>query len=166
MRDIYSQDKRREIMSRIRGAGNRATELRLIAIFKAASITGWRRKQSLQKRPDFVFREQRVAVFVDGCFWHGCPTHGRRPATNTEFWDKKLKEISLATASISVPKAGSNDAPASYPVPTLETRLLARAHHNPAQCPLRRHRNVVSLGTLTEPRRLKRHPSSPSGGLF
>lgn len=41
-------------------------------------------------RPDFVFRQQRVAVFVDGCFWHGCPTHGTRPRQNRKFWDAKI----------------------------------------------------------------------------
>ncbi len=41
-------------------------------------------------RPDFVFRAQRVAVFVDGCFWHGCPTHGTRPRQNRKFWDEKI----------------------------------------------------------------------------
>ena len=41
-------------------------------------------------RPDFVFRTQRVAVFVDGCFWHGCPTHGTRPRQHRKFWDEKI----------------------------------------------------------------------------
>ena len=41
-------------------------------------------------RADIVFTKARVAVFVDGCFWHGCPTHGRRPKANTGYWDAKL----------------------------------------------------------------------------
>lgn len=41
-------------------------------------------------RPDFVFRKLRLAVFVDGCFWHGCPLHGAHPKNNEEFWKKKL----------------------------------------------------------------------------
>jgi len=41
-------------------------------------------------RPDIVFPHRRVAVFVDGCFWHSCPVHGRRPATNSEYWRAKL----------------------------------------------------------------------------
>jgi len=41
-------------------------------------------------RPDFVFRAQRVAVFVDGCFWHGCPRHATRPKQNRKFWDAKI----------------------------------------------------------------------------
>jgi len=41
-------------------------------------------------KPDFVFPDQRLAVFVDGCFWHGCPLHGTNPATNREFWSEKI----------------------------------------------------------------------------
>jgi DNA mismatch endonuclease (patch repair protein) len=41
-------------------------------------------------RPDVAFTRRRVAVFVDGCFWHGCPTHGQVPATNVAFWTAKL----------------------------------------------------------------------------
>lgn len=41
-------------------------------------------------RPDIVFTKARVAVFVDGCFWHCCPEHGSRPATNQDYWEPKL----------------------------------------------------------------------------
>ena len=41
-------------------------------------------------RPDFVFRKERVIIFVDGCFWHGCPIHGTRPKDNRAFWRKKI----------------------------------------------------------------------------
>lgn len=41
-------------------------------------------------RPDFAFRKQRVVIFVDGCFWHGCPKHGTRPKGNRVFWRKKI----------------------------------------------------------------------------
>ncbi|MCY4557298.1 MAG: very short patch repair endonuclease [Chloroflexi bacterium] len=42
-------------------------------------------------RPDVVFPRRKVAVFVDGCFWHSCPTHGQRPKANAPYWDTKLK---------------------------------------------------------------------------
>jgi DNA mismatch endonuclease, patch repair protein len=42
-------------------------------------------------RPDLVFPRQRVAVFVDGCFWHGCPDHGTRPVTNADYWLLKIE---------------------------------------------------------------------------
>jgi DNA mismatch endonuclease (patch repair protein) len=41
-------------------------------------------------RPDIVFTRKRVAVFVDGCFWHVCPEHGRQPRSNSAYWDAKL----------------------------------------------------------------------------
>lgn len=41
-------------------------------------------------RPDIVFIGARVAVFVDGCFWHGCPRHFRVPTTNARYWKEKI----------------------------------------------------------------------------
>lgn len=46
--------------------------------------------EGMRIRPDVVFAAARVAVFVDGCFWHGCPEHGRRPVSNSEYWGPKL----------------------------------------------------------------------------
>lgn len=77
-------------MSRIRGHGNKDTELALIKFFRRHQITGWRRKQAVFGKPDFVFLKLRLAVFVDGCFWHGCPIHASLPRNNAEFWKKKL----------------------------------------------------------------------------
>lgn len=91
MADTFSKQKRSEVMALIRSHGNKATELRLIAIFREAGIAGWRRKQSLPGKPDFLFRKQRLAVFVDGCFWHGCPKCYRRPASNQTYWDEKIQ---------------------------------------------------------------------------
>lgn len=42
-------------------------------------------------RPDVVFTRRHLAVFVDGCFWHGCPAHGRRPSTNSRYWNAKIE---------------------------------------------------------------------------
>ncbi|MFZ0827957.1 MAG: very short patch repair endonuclease [Verrucomicrobiia bacterium] len=77
-------------MSRIRGRGNKDTELTLIKLLRRGHITGWRRHQPVFGKPDFVFRQARLAVFVDGCFWHGCPKHCKTPAGNRAFWKKKL----------------------------------------------------------------------------
>lgn len=94
-------------MSRIRGEGNKTTELALAAAFRRSGIKGWRRhvviklpfgpqvakregKTHLVVRPDFVFRREMVAVFVDGCFWHRCPLHSKVPENNREFWERKL----------------------------------------------------------------------------
>ncbi len=77
-------------MARIRGTGNQSTELRLIALMRAHGITGWRRHWPVFGKPDFVFPKRRLAVFVDGCFWHGCPRHFTRPKSRQAFWDDKI----------------------------------------------------------------------------
>ncbi|MBI3416101.1 MAG: DNA mismatch endonuclease Vsr [Verrucomicrobia bacterium] len=88
--DTLTAVERSERMSRIRSHGNRATELRLIALMREHRITGWRRGAPLLGKPDFVFRAAKLAVFVDGCFWHGCPRHARIPKTRVAFWKAKL----------------------------------------------------------------------------
>jgi len=100
MADVFTKAKRSEVMSRIRGRGNKDTELALAKIFRAQRITGWRRQAEIRGRavasvydrrkagarraplqkpfrvkPDFVFIKLKLAIFVDGCFWHGCPKH-------------------------------------------------------------------------------------------
>ena len=90
MADVYSQAERSKLMAKVRSKGNKDTELRLVAIFKAHGITGWRRHRPVFGKPDFVFPAERIAVFVDGCFWHGCPRHYRAPAQNGDFWVRKL----------------------------------------------------------------------------
>ena len=77
-------------MARIRGSGNAATELRMVALFRAHGITGWRRNARVFGKPDFVFRLERVALFVDGCFWHGCPRHATQPRTRAAYWAAKF----------------------------------------------------------------------------
>ncbi len=77
-------------MSRIRGRGNRDTEIALAKLLRTNGITGWRRNQTVFGKPDFVFPIQHIAVFVDGCFWHGCAKHSNMPASNRPFWKAKL----------------------------------------------------------------------------
>lgn len=89
--DIYSKAKRSEIMSGIRGKGNEKTEVRLAKLMRAAGLRGWRRHLPIPGRPDFSFRKQRVAVFVDGCFWHGCPKCFQLPKQNRGFWKAKIE---------------------------------------------------------------------------
>ena len=83
--------QRSAIMSKIRSRGNRSTELRMVHLLRLGSIKGWRRHARLPGTPDFVFPRARVALFVDGCFWHGCPEHYVAPAINAEFWRAKLE---------------------------------------------------------------------------
>lgn len=142
MPDVFTKEKRSDVMSRIRSRGNKKTELALMRVFRERHIVGWRRHvrvhglelmenslrtnaaaavggssvvrekgggykvgapgagtssrrllrggEGVTVRPDFVFREKKVAVFVDGCFWHGCPKCYIRPRQNQKFWDAKF----------------------------------------------------------------------------
>lgn len=90
MADVFDRQKRSEVMARIRGRGNKDTELALLVLLRRHRIKGWRRGTSVFGRPDFTFVREKVAVFVDGCFWHGCPKHSNLPVNNREFWARKL----------------------------------------------------------------------------
>ncbi|MCX7004236.1 MAG: very short patch repair endonuclease [bacterium] len=92
MADIVSKSIRSEIMAKVRSCGNKSTELKLIYLFRQYSIIGWRRNYKLTGKPDFVFPQKRIAIFVDGCFWHGCPRHCRMPKSNHRFWTNKIVE--------------------------------------------------------------------------
>lgn len=88
MTDVLTPEQRRRCMSRIRNR-NTLPELALRKRLWAAGMR-FRLKYPLTGKPDLVFVGARVAVFVDGCFWHGCPEHGQIPKTNTEFWAAKI----------------------------------------------------------------------------
>lgn len=90
MMDTVSPCKRSWIMARVRSVGNRSTELKLVRMMRQHKIVGWRRNSALPGRPDFIFQQARVAVFVDGCFWHGHPTKCRIPKTNRRYWIAKI----------------------------------------------------------------------------
>jgi DNA mismatch endonuclease (patch repair protein) len=109
-RDPLTSRQRSRLMAKIRPTGNRSTEGALAVAFRRAGVKGWRRHvrvrlnttrsrtrpshaEGAQARytcPDFIFPRLRVAVYVDGCFWHGCPQHGTAPTQNSIFWREKL----------------------------------------------------------------------------
>ena len=83
--------ERSRAMAAVRGRGNKTTELRLRMALVRSRIQGWIcNESSLPGKPDFYFAEQKLAVFVDGCFWHGCSRCGHVPKTNNSFWAAKL----------------------------------------------------------------------------
>ena len=89
MADVFNQSKRSQIMSRVRSRNNKSTELKLIQIFKENRIKGWKRGYPVKGHPDFVFLDKKIAIFVDGCFWHGHDCRNTRPSDNAEYWAKK-----------------------------------------------------------------------------
>lgn len=91
MSDVFTEEKRSAVMARIRSRGNADTELVIVRVFRELQISGWRRHQKYPGKPDFVFPKRKIAIFVDGCFWHFCPKHGRMPTSNILFWRSKLE---------------------------------------------------------------------------
>ncbi len=84
-------DRHSKTMASVRATNNRTTELRFRLALVRAGVRGWQMHCSaLTGNPDFYFPESRVAVFVDGCFWHGCPRCGHTPKTNSQFWREKI----------------------------------------------------------------------------
>ncbi len=91
MPETFSKEERSEIMRRVRGRDT-SLELRLRKLLWAEGLRGYRlHRSSLPGKPDLAFGKDRVAVFVDGCFWHGCPECYRRPKNNAEYWSAKLE---------------------------------------------------------------------------
>lgn len=79
-------------MASVRSRGNLSTERRLRFALMRAKVRGWRMHATdLPGVPDFVFDNEHLIIFVDGCFWHGCPRCYRRPHSSRKYWDKKVR---------------------------------------------------------------------------
>ena len=101
MSDIFCKEKRSLVMKAVKSRNTKTTELRIISIFKELHIIGWRRTYQLIGKPDFVFPKKKIAVFVDGCFWHGHDCRNVTPKENSEFWDKKRNYNKTHDAEVS-----------------------------------------------------------------
>ena len=94
MADVFNSSERSRIMRMVRSKFNKSTEIKLIKVFKSLKICGWLRNYNVKGHPDFVFLKKKIAVFVDGCFWHGhkhCK-YSQLPKTNTDFWIQKIEQ--------------------------------------------------------------------------
>lgn len=93
MSDPLNSEERSIRMSKVRAKGNKSTEGRVENGLLQAGITGWEKQPSdILGTPDFYFRDQKLAVFVDGCFWHACPICQRRiPVTREAYWRQKIE---------------------------------------------------------------------------
>jgi DNA mismatch endonuclease (patch repair protein) len=91
--DPLSPKERSARMSLVRSHGNRSTETRVAAVLIRTGIRGWRRNATdIPGKPDFFFPGRRLVIFVDGCFWHGCPACRRNtPKNRAEFWEGKIE---------------------------------------------------------------------------
>lgn len=89
MTDVFDDAMRSSVMKRVASKGNKTTELKLISIFREKGIVGWRRNYPVKGHPDFVFLKRKIAVFVDGCFWHGHDCRNTRPKDHEDYWRSK-----------------------------------------------------------------------------
>ena len=79
-------------MKAIKSKGNKSTEAKLRSMLVRARIRGWKvQPKGITGKPDFYFQEARLVLFVDGCFWHGCPRCGRVPKANNPYWKAKIE---------------------------------------------------------------------------
>lgn len=82
---------RSKFMAAVKGRGNLTTEVSFRLALVRARLSGWKvQPRGLPGNPDFFFPDSQIAIFVDGCFWHGCPDCGHIPKINRPFWQAKL----------------------------------------------------------------------------
>jgi len=101
MPDIFTTEKRSQIMSRIRASGT-APERQLYNLVRRELGHRWRidsNVQDLPGRPDIVIPSLDLVIFMDGCFYHSCPVHGHVPKSNTAYWSPKLARTALRDKS-------------------------------------------------------------------
>lgn len=91
MADILTKEQRSYTMSMIKGKDTKP-EIALRKLLFASGLRGYRIHYSLPGKPDIVFPKSKIAVFIDGCFWHKCPKCSiKNPTTNKKYWRKKIE---------------------------------------------------------------------------
>lgn len=114
-------------MGAIRSKGNRTTEAKFRAMLVRAGIRGWTMQTThTQGKPDFYFSESNIAVFLDGCFWHGCPRCGHVPEKNRPFWKAKIE------------RNQQRDRDTDQRLQEIGIRVLRFWEHELAECPRKR----------------------------
>ncbi|WP_281767431.1 very short patch repair endonuclease [Methanoculleus bourgensis] len=89
MTDVLTKEQRKYNMSRIRGKDT-SPEMKVRKMLYSHGIRGYRLHYKLPGKPDIVFIRKRIAIFIDGCYWHKCPACFKEPQTQNEFWMNKL----------------------------------------------------------------------------
>lgn len=92
MTDNLTPEDRRKTMRAVKGKGT-SLERQLFAMLAGMGLSGWKKNVSdITGKPDVVFSQEPVLIFIDGCFWHGCPHCNRKlPETNREYWERKIR---------------------------------------------------------------------------
>ncbi|MBA7601626.1 Very short patch repair protein [subsurface metagenome] len=89
MVDVHTKEQRSYNMSRIKSAETKA-ELKIKPFLKILGFIY--QPKNVYGKPDFIHRKEKIAIFVDGCFWHKCPKHYKKPTSNKKFWEKKINK--------------------------------------------------------------------------
>lgn len=108
MVDNLTPENRHKAMKAVKAKGT-SIERCLSSMLAGLGIRGWTRNDtSVLGKPDVIFARQRVAIFVEGCFWHGCPHHKRiLPATNRDYWESKIaRNVARSRANARILRAG------------------------------------------------------------
>ena len=98
--DVMTPAQRRKCMSNIKGRDT-GPEVSLRSALWAAGLR-YRLRQNLPGKPDITFGMPRLAVFVDGCFWHGCPLHATKPKARRKFWRDKLRGNKIRDRKVNI----------------------------------------------------------------
>lgn len=151
---------RSEQMRRIRGA-NTSPEVALRCALADHEALCSPREIAPVGRPDLVFLQGRVAVFVDGCFWHGCPLHYARPRTREQFWASKLignlirdarQSTTLQETAWKVVRVWEHEVVEDVTRAAADIERVLRGEAPPTWADQRRVRRVVDLGGSVERR--------------
>jgi DNA mismatch endonuclease (patch repair protein) len=99
--DTLAKNARSELMSRVKSSGTKPEEALAKAV-KALGFAAARSPRNLAGSPDLAFKRAKVAVFVDGCFWHACPLHGRMPSgESAPYWRSKINANAARDKTVS-----------------------------------------------------------------
>jgi DNA mismatch endonuclease (patch repair protein) len=90
--DRFDPQTRSRVMSRSRSRGSKSTEWKFRSLLMRSRVTGWvlGHGSGVFGNPDVIFPRHRIAIFLDGCLWHGCKRCRTIPLTNRSFWVKKI----------------------------------------------------------------------------
>jgi DNA mismatch endonuclease (patch repair protein) len=93
MADVFTRKERSRVMAAVKSKDNRSTEQKLRLLLRSSGLKGWRSHlTNLPGKPDFAFPKKKLAIFADGCFWHGCKRCRRNmsPSSNRSYWVRKI----------------------------------------------------------------------------
>lgn len=89
--DDRTKEERSRTMAAVKSTGTGLEKHFFKALSERGLVHAERHPQEVFGKPDLILREERIAVFLDSCFWHGCPKHLRMPSSNRDYWEKKIR---------------------------------------------------------------------------